>query len=301
MDDEPQNPNSPNTRPEPASGSAGSPKAGNLDRLAFYREEEVRQAAPMQCDGCGVVMTDAISFGPAVLYLHAFHCEDLKLLHERQDRERRIQWMAAMWEKDADFPDGAADSLDEYRDHWQVDSGNGCAVEKAEWWLRNAREKRRLSTTGFTLAGPVGAGKTQLMVAFGRSLARDGVSVKFRQFPAWVRKLRGIVAEKGSINSEIADALSGRVLILDDVGREKPSPFTIDSILAVIFEERMSTGVPTFLTSNFTAEGLFRAYRRAEEGGERSQQAEAIVDRMATVCPWVPMAGDTRRKASEEF
>ena len=136
---------------------------------------------------------------------------------------------------------------------------------------------------GLFLHGPPGTGKTHLAVALLKQ-ARRTRGDRFITVASLLLELRNSFrdgAEKSEM--EIIDSFSGaNIVVLDDLGVEKSSEFTIQS-LYIIIDRRYSEMRPTIITSNLTLEEV------AEKVGDR------IASRIAGMCRVIELKGRDRR------
>ncbi len=78
-------------------------------------------------------------------------------------------------------------------------------------WLENAPSRR-----GLILSGPVGVGKTYLLVGLAKTLIRLGVEVKFVDFHRLLSLIRASYADKGSEESLLAPLIEAEILMIDE-------------------------------------------------------------------------------------
>lgn len=186
------------------------------------------------------------------------------------------------------------------------------AVEAAEAWLADP-------VRNLWLSGPVGTGKTGLAWSIVRRMTEDAVSA-YWAIPAadrpaqptsaamllrWADLLddlrEAFAAEaRARAGGEAADpsllldrARRVRVLALDDLGRERPTPWALER-LASLVEARYQRMVPTIVTSNYGSREL--AGRLAEEG--KLTEAERIVSRLVEDAASYRFTGPSRRRAA---
>lgn len=145
---------------------------------------------------------------------------------------------------------------------------------------------------GLALVGGYGTGKTGLMVGAVRALIERYAG---RPFPiVWwdVPRLYQALRDGqhrpygyGSYDWHVERCLMARVLVLDDLGAERPTDWTREQ-LAVIVNGRYSTRRPIFLTTNYGPDQL----DHADFLGGR------VVDRLAHLCRWVRVGGRNLRR-----
>ena len=132
-----------------------------------------------------------------------------------------------------------------------------------EFWTESGRP----CESGLILVGPPGVGKTHLAVAVLRELTkRYGVSGRFLDFVSLINEIQGTFDPQnpGSKKRILDPVRTTDVLVLDDLGAQKPTPFVSD-VLYLIINTRYSQRLPTLLTTNFS----FRAADESRPDGER--------------------------------
>ena len=127
-------------------------------------------------------------------------------------------------------------------------------TEKALRWCREyADQFERIRTTGkgLFLFGSTGSGKTHLACAVGNQLLAAGIPVVYWSVPALYRKIKASFGRDSSCSEEdvLEPCLTAALLILDDVGAEKPSEWTASTAYSII-NDRSDNLRPTILTSN---------------------------------------------------
>lgn len=158
------------------------------------------------------------------------------------------------------------------------------AVEKCKDYALNCQERIK-EGKGLFLYGPVGAGKTHLIVAtlwemvnskpdmFGigsrgnifdktHSIPEDRNAIKCRYYnvPEFLENIRKSYNRKPSYNDDFYEDVAHEskyngLVILDDIGAEKPTEWVQEQLYRVI-DYRYTREIPTFFTSNCTIKEL---------------------------------------------
>lgn len=127
-------------------------------------------------------------------------------------------------------------------------------TEKAIAAARECVERPR----GIVMIGKPGSGKTHLAVGILRALAlshRDtdptyrGFRSKFVVVPEFLDQLRERIGDS-TVPDPLPDLMDAPLVVLDDLGREKPTEWVVDR-LYVLINRRYNAMLPTIATSNY--------------------------------------------------
>lgn len=163
-------------------------------------------------------------------------------------------------------------------------------------WIHRGRDAE-----GLYLTGRVGSGKTHLAYAatahwcLGTGVTprdaghlpaweggdRYGPTVVFVRATALFDELR---PGNDGTRQRIVDCQRAALLVIDDLGAEKPSEWTAEKLYEVV-DERYARARPVIITSNVPPAKL------AKHVGDR------VASRFAEMCTVVPVLGDDRRRA----
>lgn len=111
-------------------------------------------------------------------------------------------------------------------------------------------------TTNVLLLGSVGVGKTHAAVAIARTAFETGRTVMFRPCVRLLDELR-----PGGRDGALEEACEVDVLVLDDLGAERPTDWTAERLHAVV-ADRYDECRPTIVTSNLSGETIGQAHPR---------------------------------------
>lgn len=116
----------------------------------------------------------------------------------------------------------------------------------------NARTSAMLSAmnnTGLVLSGKRGTGKTHLAVAVAIYAMKHGRSAKFRLVNELLNEIRRVVAENGDYFSVIQRFKEIPCLVLDDLGKERTTDFSLDAMYDIV-DYRYRHELQTIITTN---------------------------------------------------
>jgi len=138
---------------------------------------------------------------------------------------------------------------------------------------------------GLFIVGPIGAGKTHLTYAIVDAVI-DCLDAASRQPTIYrtTKLLRDLRPDSGFEHAEVIETCQNTtLLVLSDLGTEKPSEFT-QEVMFEILDHRYEWKRPTIVTSNWPLQQL------GEYVGER------VTSRLREMCATVPVVGADRRK-----
>lgn len=167
--------------------------------------------------------------------------------------------------------------------------------------------RRGQPSKGFILGGPVGTGKTHLLVAALRHLVLEvGARAEYREISLLYADIRRGFQE-GKSGGEIIGPLSEvEVLAIDELGKGRGSPFELETMDELI-ARRYNAGRTTLLATNYSLAYERKAARHPsgyqsteairEKSGEpellRDRVGERIYSRLCEMCDFVELPPDT--------
>jgi DNA replication protein DnaC len=108
---------------------------------------------------------------------------------------------------------------------------------------------------GMYLFGTSGSGKTRLAASIANKLLDKGISVKWWNVTSLYLEIQGTFNGNGSSQEILDDCTNAGLLILDDMGAEKPSEWTMATMYDIL-NTRIDDVLPTIITSNLKLEEL---------------------------------------------
>lgn len=152
----------------------------------------------------------------------------------------------------------------------------------------NAENLLELQRNSLLIAGGYGSGKTHLAAAVCNALVGRGISVLFGTAIEHFNKIRDDFEHTG-FNKHIATMKSANVLVIDDLGKEKKSDWTKQTLFDVV-NYRYEHKMPIIITTNLVGEDGqdFSALANHVEG--------AVYSRICEMCNIVVTKGGDYRQ-----
>lgn len=203
-------------------------------------------------------------------------------LERRRERRFRSSGMAEAWR---------GRSLTQ----WETEGeSQRAALAAAERFLREAMRPGGKPRSLF-IAGGVGTGKTMLASCLTRDLHRQLVWVTWANMGQVLDELRESYGRRESAGAALAKYKRSAALVLDDLGKERPTEWATEQIFALI-NFRYEHDLPTIVTTNYGGERLVkRLTPPAVDGWADDTTAQAIVDRLREMCELVKLTGESWR------
>ena len=162
------------------------------------------------------------------------HREKEELLHIRQMKSAGLQ--------DSTFFDYTFANCDETHP----------CVQYARRYVGNFAEFQK-NGQGLLFWGNVGTGKTFLAGCIANALMEKNIPVLMTSFPKLLNALGGLYS--GEKNEYLKSLNQYRLLIIDDLGVERDTPYVLETVYLVI-DERYKSGKPFIITTNLSLEAL---------------------------------------------
>lgn len=149
------------------------------------------------------------------------------------------------------------------------------------------------SGSGLLLWGNVGTGKTYIAACIANALLDKGVSVLMTSFARMLGALPGPAS--GEQTETIDQWIRYPLLIIDDLGIERDTPYTMEQVYHII-DSRYRSGKPMIITTNLTMQELEHP---------ESREKMRIYDRILECCTPVRVDGThirgAKRTENREF
>lgn len=187
----------------------------------------------------------------------------------RIDELRRLSLMDAKL-KDIRFSD------------FQTTEGNANAFDIAKKYV-NKFEKMYENSQGLLFFGDVGTGKSYTAAAIANELLDRQVSVIMTSFVKLLKEMEGFGKDDGEY---IARLNSAKLLIVDDLGTERGTDYSLEKVYDII-DSRYRSGKPIILTTNIDLAHM----KECDD-----MRYKRIYDRIFEMCYPVKITGMSWRK-----
>ena len=258
------------------------------------------------CEFCGAEL-EQINFilGDVVRFVPAYktcECEQSKAVKEKENElkrqqiaqeeqrikeEKRKEKIKNLFGNSGMSQRALKCSLENYQPSFQ----NAEALKVCNEYIKDFDLISRSERNGLFICGECGVGKSHLAFAVANELIKQGNSVIAMTMIDLLMKIKssyGFCIDNASEEEILKVYEDCSLLIIDDLGKEKPTEWVLQTIYSII-DRRYNALKPIIVTTNFTAGELIKRF------GDNSL-GKAIVDRLFETCQYVPIGGESYRK-----
>ena len=164
-------------------------------------------------------------------------------------------------------------------DNFEINNSNKKAFNN----LKNYSEKlvNNIEKKGLILVGNNGVGKTHLACSIANKFIENGIPVIYGTLINLLAELRNSYEIDNSISEMEIIKLYENVdlLIIDDLGKEKPSEWGLEKLFTII-NSRYENNLPVIITTNYNQNSLVKRLSINEE----IETAKSIISRLYEMC-----------------
>ena len=206
---------------------------------------------------------------------------DMKKLQmfEEEKKLRKMQEFANKVDKIIKNSKMSKRNLNYKFENFEVNSNN----KKVYQSLKNYSEKlvNEVERKGLILVGNNGVGKTHLACSIANELIRNGIPIIYGTLINLLAELKNTYDVDNNISEMKIIKLYEKVdlLIIDDLGKEKPSEWGLEKLFTVI-NSRYENNLPVIITTNYDQNSLIN---RLNINGE-IETAKSIISRLYEMC-----------------
>ncbi len=177
-------------------------------------------------------------------------------------------------------------------ENFQVNDKNLEAYETAKQYAKEF-EKYKKDGTGLLFTGSYGTGKTHLAAAICHELIRNDYQPIFGTMISLLGNIKATYNDEYAKETEqqvLNKYIKCDLLIIDDLGKEKPTDWTLEKLYYVI-NSRYEDCKPIVITTNYADKLVSRLTYK-----DNIETAEAIVSRIYEMCVGVMMTWEDYRR-----
>ena len=211
-------------------------------------------------------------------YWNEYDMKKLQMLEEEK-KIRMMQEFANKVDKIIKNSKMSKRNLNYKFDNFEVNSNN----KKVYQSLKNYSEKlvNEVERKGLILVGNNGVGKTHLACSIANELIKNGIPIIYGTLINLLAELKNTYDVYNNISEMKIIKLYEKVdlLIIDDLGKEKPSEWGLEKLFTII-NSRYENNLPVIITTNYDQNSLID---RLSINGE-IETAKSIISRLYEMC-----------------
>ena len=166
-----------------------------------------------------------------------------------------------------------------------ANADNTLVLDKCRRYV-TAWERMLADNIGLLLWGNTGNGKTFAAACIANALMDQAVPVLMTSFPRVLANITGLFADD---RAEYIDSLSSyKLLVIDDLGAERQSEYSLEQVYSVI-DIRYQSKKPLIVTTNLPLE---------EIKNPKNMEYQRIYDRILEMCVPIHFVGESKRKSA---
>ena len=211
-------------------------------------------------------------------YWNEYDVKKLQMLEEEK-KLRMMQEFANKVDKIIKNSKMSRRNLNYKFENFEVNSNN----KKVYQSLKNYSEKlvNEVERKGLILVGNNGVGKTHLACSIANELIKNGIPIIYGTLINLLAELKNTYGVNNNISEMKIIKLYEKVdlLIIDDLGKEKPSEWGLEKLFTII-NSRYENNLPVIITTNYDQNSLIN---RLSINGE-IETAKSIISRLYEMC-----------------
>lgn len=264
--------------------------AASAEKASCIRPEDYRDKAGLwRCGRCHGPKQTVISW-PGLAQPMTVYClcdcerRDMTLDQKKRAERERREKIRSEGLSDMDTPAARAMTLE------NDDRANPALSELARKYVENWEMIRDSKVGGMILWGPPGTGKTFYATAIGNELLKRDVTVARISAAKIVEAMQGLYDYEKS--GFVSTMNQNDLLILDDIGAERDTPFAREVIFSVV-DNRCNLKRTMIVTTNLSVQQMREPKDRS---GAPDMGYKRIFDRVLGAGTPVQVAGESRRR-----
>lgn len=225
------------------------------------------------------------------------NCKQAKEYWKEQDELERIKLLTKLEiERKKNMErlytlSGMSSRLRNYNfENYKVGNENKTAYFKAKKYVADLLAGNKSNSLFIT--GNIGTGKTHLAASIANELIKNGRPVILGTLINLLTEVKDSYSIDGEYESKIINKYSKiGLLIIDDLGKERPSEWTLEKLFTII-NNRYENNLPVIITTNYNREKL----RERLACNKNYEIADSIISRLYEMCKGINITGKDKRK-----
>lgn len=173
--------------------------------------------------------------------------------------------------------------------NYKITKENEKAYYKAKEYAESIKNGEKKS---LIITGNIGTGKTHLASSIANFLIQSEISVVFGTLINLLNEVKDTYTMENKTESFIMEKYSKvPLLIIDDLGKERPSEWTLEKLFTII-NNRYENNLPVVITTNYNRERL----RERLASNVNYEIADSIISRLYEMCKGINLIGKDKRK-----
>jgi DNA replication protein DnaC len=163
-------------------------------------------------------------------------------------------------------------------ENFNSNSENELAIAIAKDYVnKNIKSK---CTNGLIIMGESGVGKTHLAASIANKLIENDKIVLMGRLTTLLDMIKETFKDNTKSENELIELYSNAdMIIIDDLGTEKISNWTLEKLYTII-ENRNENRLPIIITTRFDKQGLIERFSQSQD----EQLVEAIISKLYQMC-----------------
>lgn len=175
-------------------------------------------------------------------------------------------------------------------DNYKITSDNKKALNKTKEYTDNYI--KNIEKGSLFITGGVGTGKTHLAASIANELIKNEIPVVFGTLINLLNDIKDSYSSDGEKEGYIIERYSKvNMLIIDDLGKERPSEWTLEKLFTII-NNRYENNLPVIITTNYNRDKL----RERLANNKNYEIADSIISRLYEMCKGIAIYGNDKRK-----
>jgi DNA replication protein DnaC len=170
-------------------------------------------------------------------------------------------------------------------ENFYFDSSNKYVLDVVNDYLN--KNKDTMKSDSLIIMGKSDVGKTHLAAAIANKLIENDKTVLMERLTNLLNRIRETYENNTKSENELIEIYSNvDMLIIDDLGTEKISSWSLEKLYTII-QNRYENGLPIIITTRFNKEGLIERFSYSKD----SDLVDAMISKLYQMCFGILLRG----------